>query len=99
MGTDISLRHKKEPASSREETGLSLGVLYEVKIEKASLLEFRPVVLVGLDEVVENEFRDLGARDGLREREGLPKIVLGVLDPRVDREFLDVDLLLHHAFL
>lgn len=37
LGTDISLRHKKEPASSCEETGLSLGVLYEVKIERGEI--------------------------------------------------------------
>lgn len=55
--------------------------------------------LVGLDELVQDLLGDLGGRDGGGERQRLPQLLVGALDPGLDDELLDGDLLLEHALL
>lgn len=63
------------------------------------LFQFRPVGFVGLYQVIENGLGHRCTGHCLGEGDGLPQFLVRVLNPGFDHQFLDRDLLAHHALL
>lgn len=62
-------------------------------------MQFRPVILVGHDQIVQDLFGHFGAGYGLAQRQGLPHLLVAALTVRLDHQFFYGHLLIHHAQL
>ena len=61
-------------------TWQSSGTLFCVFPYGNYLMQFRPVILIGDDQVIQNLFGDRGAGHRLGQRQGLPQFLVAVLD-------------------
>lgn len=75
------------------------GDIRDSASQAQSLVQLRPVILVGHDQVVQDLLGYLGAGHSLAQGQCLPHLLVAVLTVGLDHQLFHGDLLIHHAQL
>lgn len=87
-GTHTPLRLTVTCAPNKKRPDSQKAIQAQRTLQPQTLLELRPIPLVGLDHIVEDLLGDLHRRHGLVQRKRLECLLVGALDGSLHNKFL-----------